>query len=236
MNCVGESWCADEIPDCAWGPSFFSEQKDKQYFFDYSAQRLKESFRKGRYEFLSRIFTNSKVNKAGVLLYSVEDELKTLEIAPQRIVLAQDRPVHKSSRALSAVQKTDLFPRHSSCRTRRLTGKKEGAQIKSPIASGSGGGECEKTEQKNSAGVSRLGLNWWLGICPSKFTHLEVLCSYNLESRAEHVSNADFQPWIFFPTPANLFANLTPPFQAHLATNWNLKFLIKKGNRHNNIR
>jgi hypothetical protein len=89
----------------------------------------------------------------------VEDELKTLEIAPQRIVRAQDLPVHKSSRALSAVQKTDLFPWHSSCRTRRLTGKKEGAQIKSPIASGSGGGECEKTEQKNSAGVSRLGLN-----------------------------------------------------------------------------
>jgi hypothetical protein len=38
MNCVGESWCADEIPDCARGPTFFSEQKDKQYFFDYSAR------------------------------------------------------------------------------------------------------------------------------------------------------------------------------------------------------
>lgn len=38
MNCVGESWCADEIPDFARGPTFFSEQKDKQYFFDYSAR------------------------------------------------------------------------------------------------------------------------------------------------------------------------------------------------------
>lgn len=89
----------------------------------------------------------------------MEDELKTLEIAPQRIVRAQDLPLFINRAALSAVQKTDLFPRHSSCGTRRLTGKKEGAQIKSPIASGSGGGQCEKTEQKNSAGVSRLGLN-----------------------------------------------------------------------------
>lgn len=194
MNCVGESWCADEMLDCAWGHIFFFLNKRTRNISLIIPQRLKEIVREGRYGIFCRIFQQSQ-GAARVLLYSVEDELKTLQIAPQRIVRTQDLSVHKSSRAVCSAKNrfiSTAFELQDE-RARRLTGKKEGAD---KIAN-SEWRRMWKNSRKNSAGVSRLGLNWWLGIWPSKFTHLEVLCSHNLESRAEHVSNADFQPCVF---------------------------------------
>jgi hypothetical protein len=86
-----------------------------------------------------------------VLLYSVEDELKTLEIAPQRIVQAQDLPVHKSSRAVCSA-KNRFISTASELRDAPLDWEKGGcAQIKSPIASGSAVAANVKKQSRKTA-------------------------------------------------------------------------------------